>query len=87
VLAVHPLKSSVALIQRRDTGMYEIRQELMVVHCTTPYVTDHKNNAYLAQITGEPLQDAIDWHLPGTRFDGTPSDPTGTYYWFVYCAP
>lgn len=81
VLAIHPIKSGAQLIRQRDAQIYAIRQELLQVDCHGRYyITDHKNNAYLAQITGEPLQDSISWSLPYVYFKG----PT---YWFVYCAP
>jgi len=81
--STHSLHSGVRLIQQRDAQISTIRHELAVVKCGpgTHVETNHENNAFLAQMTGEPLQDTINWNLPTVLFNG------GSYYWFDYCSP
>ncbi len=81
VLAAHPLKSGLQLVQLRDKQVDDIRQELAVLRCPHGYLANNENNAYLSQVIGAPLQTTVDWKLPSVRFDG------GKYYWFVYCKP
>jgi hypothetical protein len=84
-LSLNAFRSDEQLIRKRDSEVYAIRQELAQVKCAFPshYVANHQNNAYLAQLIGEPLQDTIDWHLPNVTFNLNHR----RYYWFVYCAP
>ena len=79
--SVHSLRSEVHLIQGRDKQVAAMRRELAQIHgCTGgKFTANNSNNAYLAQITGQPLQDTVNWHLPYLNFsDG---------FWFVYCSP
>jgi hypothetical protein len=78
--SVHSLKSGVRLIQGRDHQVEAIRQELLTLRCPGKVYANSSNNAYLAQLTGRPLQDTVDWHLPYLWFKGNS-------FWFVYCAP
>jgi len=78
--SVHSLRSGVQLIQGRDHQVAAMRQELAVLRCPGRSVANESNNAYLAQITGRSLQDAINWHLPYLRF-------SHNEFWFVYCSP
>lgn len=81
VLYVHPFNTSLFLIRQRVSQVYDMRQEIAALKCSRGYLANNANNAYLAQILGEPLQDTVDWHLPYVHFDG------GHYFWFVYCRP
>ncbi len=78
--SVHSLKSGVRLIQGRDHQVQAIREELLTLRCPGKVYANSSNNAYLAQLTGRPLQDTVDWHLPYLWFKGNS-------FWFVYCAP
>ena len=78
--SVHSLQSGVRLIQTRDRQVYAMRQELLTLRCRGRVFANESNNAYLAQITGRPLQDTVNWHLPYMYFKGK-------RFWFVYCAP
>jgi hypothetical protein len=78
--SVHSLRSGVQLIQQRDHQVYEIRRELAVVSCHHGIYANNANNAYLAQLTGLPLNQTVNWHLPFVFFKDTG-------YWFVYCKP
>jgi hypothetical protein len=78
-LSVHSLRSGVRLIQGRDHQVAAIRQELAELRCPGKVTANQSNNAYLAQITGRPLQDTVNWHLPYLHF--------GKSFWFVYCSP
>jgi hypothetical protein len=78
--SVHALKSGVQLIQGRDHQVAAMREELAVLRCPDRSVANESNNAYLAQITGRPLQDTINWHLPYLHF-------SHNQFWFVYCSP
>jgi hypothetical protein len=79
--SVPSLHSGVRLIQIRDSQVAEIRQELTQVDCpANQTITNNANNAYLAQITGRPLQTTVDWQLPYLYF----SDHS---FWFLYCSP
>jgi hypothetical protein len=77
-LSEHSLRSGVQLIERRDSQVYAMRRELAVLQCPSGVTADSENNAYLAQITEQPLQDTINWHEPHVIFKDTG-------YWFVYC--
>jgi hypothetical protein len=78
--SVHSLRSGVQLIQIRDGQVVAMRQEIAQMNCPTDRLkANHSNNAYLAQIIGQPLQDTVDWHLPYIFFKDS--------FWFVYCSP
>jgi len=77
----HSLRSGVRLIQIRDSEVAAIRQEMAQIGCPADrLLANQANNAYLAQITGQPLQTTVDWHLPYLDFSHRD-------FWFVYCAP
>jgi len=77
-LGVHPFDSARTLIQQRDRQAYNITKQLAMFKCPGYYVANQYNNAYLAELSGQPLQDSINWHLPKAYLkDGA--------YRFVYC--
>jgi hypothetical protein len=78
--SVHSLRSGVRLIQGRDSQVTAMRQELAQLQCKGRIMANQSNNAYVAQITGRPLQDTVNWHLPYVWFKGRS-------FWFLYCAP
>jgi hypothetical protein len=79
--SVHSLRSGVQLIQHRDHQIVAMRQELAQIDCPADrIVANQANNAYLSQITGRPLQDTVNWHLPYVFF-------RGNSFWFLYCSP
>ena len=79
--AVHALKSGVQLVQHRDHQVVAMRQELAQMDCPADrVVANESNNAYLAQITGRPLQTTVNWHLPYLWFKNG-------NFWFLYCSP
>jgi hypothetical protein len=79
--SVHALRSGVQLIQHRDNQILAIRQELTQIDCPVDrIVADQANNAYLAQVTGQPLQSTVNWNLPYVFFKNKS-------FWFLYCTP
>lgn len=88
VLAVHPLNSALHRIQQRQSQATAMAQEAEMIKCPpgSHLEANDQNNAYLAEIIGAPLQDTINWHLPGTP--GAPGVYfRGGSFWFVYCSP
>ena len=68
------------MVKQRDAQLYNITWQSRALDCPRDEVADHNNNAYLAVIRNQPLQDSIKWTITHVNF-------ADNAYWYVYCTP